>query len=548
MKFTRKLSAIALGLLTALSVSSIANAQCDPLPGTRIGDVNADGAHDVLDVVGVVNVAFRGFAAPRLLGAADLNGDGITSDVLDVVTIVNVAFRGAAANFPYRIYPLTGRTASGPRYTLIADDSIQYRIVGVFSVGSDTNGAVPPVSCDKTDSLFIQAGTELQGDTSLAAPSALIIRRYGYIHSVGTPTEPILMTSMLAPGSRGRSNWGGLVINGCDSCNEASGQFASEGNGGVGGGFESGDNSGCVIYTRQEFSGRLFLANNELNGITLNGVGRGTTIHHVQVNQNADDGIEWFGGTVDVHHVVVSGVDDDGLDTDLGCNFKCQWGIVVQDSTKPSSTNHNGFECDGRPASPYNPLPRSQPRFANITVVGQGFDYAQAATTNDGAHIRRGTWGEWYNILWTRFERGLDLDNRSGSDSTLQSDPPSSGIYGSIFYDVGLFEEDASDADVLGVEYAEGEGAGGLPGVAPWWNHLTENAGPNPLANILTASGYTDAGFPDFRPLAGSLPTTWVGNVALPGYFDAAGSAFVGAVNAGDPSPWYMGWTDFSQD
>ncbi len=353
-----------------------------------------------------------------------------------------------------------------------------------------------------------------------------------------------MFTSRFAPGARNRGDWGGFVMNGCDSCNEASGQFVSEGNGGIGGGFASGDNSGCVIYTRQEFSGHVFALANELNGMTLNGAGRGTTIHHVQINQNLDDGIEWFGGTVNVSYAVVSGCDDDKYDTDLGCNFLAQYLLAVDDTTKGSSSDHEGFECDNRPSSPFNRVPRSYPRFANATVIGQGYDYA---TTNMGIHTRRGTQGEWYNILWTRYRRGMDVDDRAGTDSTMLF--ATAGVFNSIWYDIGAFN---NDGDGFGNEF---NAAG-----APYYNSI--NLNPNvptpglPMAGILTGpTGYTDAGFTtgagDFRPLAGSLPTTWIASsgstVVLPAGFDAAGNGFVGAIDEGDPNPWYDVWTNWAQ-
>lgn len=544
MNFTRKLSAIALGLITAIGVSSMANSQCDPLPETKIGDPNCDGVFNAQDVVTFVNIAFRGNPKSRCLGSDDINGDGVVN-AQDVVLAVNVIFRGQTVVTPLRHYSLSGRSGVGT-YTLIADDSIQYRIIGVYNIGVDTLGSLLPApsSCPKSDTLRIQAGTDVQGDTSQAAPSALIVRRYGYMHSVGTVTEPIVMTSMLAVGARERGDWGGLVINGCDSCNDPSGQFSSEGNGGIGGGFASGDNSGCVIYTRQEFSGRVFALNNELNGITLNGVGRGTTIHHVQINQNADDGIEWFGGTVDIKYAIVSGCDDDKFDTDLGSNFRAQFLIGIVDTLKATaSTNHQGFEWDNRPAAPFGLSPVNAPMVANVTLIGQGYDFNPGGVAHHSVHFRRGTAGKVYNTLFTRWRRAVDVDD--ASTTTVEN---------SIWYDVNAYNQ---DADLQGNGYVVDPVLGGPfvgPYVAPFnYLEVPNAAVATPLPDILTASGYTDASFPDFRPLAGSLPVTWLttsgSTILLPvdGFFDAAGNDFVGAIDTGDPAPWYDTWTNFDR-
>jgi hypothetical protein len=491
----------------------------------------------------MVNISFRGASPSRCLGSDDLNGDGVTN-AQDVVGMVNIAFRGQAAVTPFRVYSLIGRSGPGSS-TLIADDSIQYLIQGVYSVGLDSvppNPPVPLASCDKTDTLRIQAGTKVWGDTG-AVVSAIIVRRHGYIHSVGTETQPILFTSRLAPGTRNRGDWGGFVLNGCDSCNDASGQFVSEGNGGIGGGFDSGDNSGCIIYTVQEFSGHVFAVANELNGMTLNGVGRGTTIHHVQVNQNLDDGIEWFGGTVNVKYAVVSGCDDDKFDTDLGAQFKAQFLLAVEDTTKGSSADHEGLEQDNRPGTPYNLTPVVYPMIANYTYIGQGYDYG---TKNVGMHARRGHQGEVYNTLFLRVRRGNDIDREDGTSTTMSG---TSGIFNTIWYDISQFNEDADAFDPLF----------NVAG-APYFNSVNINPNvPNPglpMANILVGpTGYTDAGFTsgagDFRPLAGSLPMTWISSsgstVVLPAGFDPSGNGFVGCIDANDPDPWYDVWTSWAQ-
>ena len=535
MTFTRKLSAIALGLFTALAVSSIANAQCDPLPGTRIGDANADGAHDVLDVVALVNIAFRGAAPTRFLGAADLNGDGVSSDVLDVVNIVNIAFRGAAANFPFRVFSLTGRSGLGT-YTLIADDSIQYRFFGVYSVGEDRLD-LGLTFTDRTDTLRIQAGTDVQGDSSTASPSVMTVRRTGYIHAVGTETDPVVFTSMLPVGSRERSDWGGITVNGWAPNNNAPTFIVdAEGDGGIGGGNLPNDNSGCLKYLRVEFAGREFTTDNELNGITLTSVGDGTTLEYVQINQNADDGLEWFGGRVNVRYGVMSGCDDDGYDTDIGAQWKGQFLVVISDPTKVTSANHQGLEWDGHPTT-FTNTPVMKPTVWNMSLIGHGAD--SDPSTHSGLHLRRGANCDINNTVWTKYRRGLDVDNDPPAATLIASGDIS--VKNSIWYDIATFGADGDSATLETWAYTNGALA----------NQVFSNPTPaTPMSEIFVEVNYGDVGFPDFRPISGGNPinldTQVGGTPPNDGWFDPT-ATFIGAFPA-NGTLWYTGWTDFSQN
>lgn len=535
MKLTRKLSTLALALIAATGVSSIANAQCDPLPGTPIGDVNGDGVHDVLDVSGIVNIAFRGASLPRLLGVADLNGDGVSSDVLDVSSIINVAFRGAPAVFPHRVYPLTGRSGTGS-YTLIADDSIQYRLFGVYSVGEDRL-ELGLTFTDRTDTLFIQAGTSVQGDSSSASPSVMTVRRTGYIHAVGTDTDPVVFTSMLPVGQRERSDWGGMTVNGWAPNNNAPTFIVdAEGDGGIGGGNLPTDNSGCLKYLRVEFAGREFTTDNELNGITLTSVGDGTTLEYVQINQNADDGIEWFGGRVNVRYAVISGCDDDGYDTDIGAQWKGQFLVVISDPSKATSANHQGLEWDGHPTT-FTNTPVMKPTVWNMTLVGHGSD--SDPSTHSGLHLRRGANCDINNTVWTKYRRGLDVDNDPPAAALIASGDIS--IRNSVWYDIATLGTDSDSSALETWVYTNGSLS----------NQVFTNPTPvTPMAEILVNVDYSNPGFPDFRPIAGANPigldVLVGGTPPNDGWFDPS-ATFVGAFPAGG-ALWYLGWTDFSQD
>ena len=235
---------------------------------------------------------------------------------------------------------------------------------GVF-VGNDADETV----------LTIEPGTQIYGETS--TDGMLVIRRHSKLIAEGTAEAPIVFTSSKSPGSRARGDWGGLILNGLapiNRCADVEGDCQAFGEGGTGwyGGGDPADDSGSLKYVRVEFAGTLISPDNELNGIAFQGVGSGTTVDYVQVHMNDDDGVEFFGGTVNAKHVLVTGVGDDGIDWTDGWIGKLQYAVVQQFD----DTSDNGIEADNQDLD-NTALPRSSPTLSNVTLVvprggGQG--------------------------------------------------------------------------------------------------------------------------------------------------------------------------------
>lgn len=120
------------------------------------------------------------------------------------------------------------------------------------------------------------------------------------------------------------------------------------------------------MYTRIEFAGFEVSFGNEISALTLNGVGRGTEIHHVQTNVGLDDGIEFFGGTVDLKYALVANASDDSFDYSTGWQGRGQFWIAQQN---PEDAD-NGFEVDGN-EDDYNATPLTDPVIYNVTLVGK---------------------------------------------------------------------------------------------------------------------------------------------------------------------------------
>lgn len=223
--------------------------------------------------------------------------------------------------------------------------------------------------------LTIESGTVIRAKTGQGSlASALIVARGGKIIAEGSSSDPIIFTvdGDDLEGSvplEARGLWGGLIILGNAPINTESGEEMIEGilisePRGVYGGDDEDDNSGILRYVSIRHGGTNIGEGNEINGLTLGGVGRKTIIDHVEVIANDDDGLEVFGGTVNLRNIVVSYCDDDAFDFDQGYRGKCQFllGYNNDDSDK-------GLECSGG-INPQQFLPDAFPVLYNITLFG----------------------------------------------------------------------------------------------------------------------------------------------------------------------------------
>jgi hypothetical protein len=223
--------------------------------------------------------------------------------------------------------------------------------------------------------LTIEPGTVIRAKTGQGSlASALIIARGGKIIAEGTSSDPIIFTveGDDLEGSiplEANGLWGGVIILGHAPVNTRSGEDMIEGipvsePRGVYGGFDEDDNSGILRYVSIRHGGTNIGEGNEINGLTLGGVGRQTTIDHVEVIANADDGVEFFGGTVNCKNIVVSFCSDDAFDIDQGYQGKCQFLLGIN-----HSYSDKGIECSGG-LQPLQILPDAFPTLYNVTLVG----------------------------------------------------------------------------------------------------------------------------------------------------------------------------------
>lgn len=259
---------------------------------------------------------------------------------------------------------------------------VEYTLDDVFQVGegnvelSNTDAVAAAKAAGVT--LTIEAGVEVLANDD----GVLLVTRGSKLEAVGTAANPITFSSTDA-GYDGTGEWGGVVIQGfapqygagntgvCTDANNVC-NVAGEGGDFVGnyGGTDKADNSGTIKYVRIAEAGKVAGPNNELNGLTLQGVGHGTTVDYVQVHGNLDDGIEWFGGTVNVTHAVLTNNDDDAIDFDEGYQGNIQYAIVLQNqdenATPVGSNDPRGIEAN---SSDEDLVDATSATLANITVI-----------------------------------------------------------------------------------------------------------------------------------------------------------------------------------
>ena len=268
------------------------------------------------------------------------------------------------------------------------------------------------------DTLTIEPGTIIKGLPGQgASASAFIVARGGYLDAQGTQENPIIFTAEsddtdnpidIAPNTTGL--WGGVIVLGNASTNTVPGEQAIEGIpttetrglfGELNGATDDTDNSGIITYVSIRHGGTNIGGGNEINGFTMGGVGSGTTINHIEVMFNQDDGFEWFGGTVNCSHLIAAFCGDDSYDYDMGWRGNVQFAFAIQ---SPEAGSDRIGEHDGG-TSPETGTPLATPKFFNVTYIGRGDDQGKRMLT-----FRDNAGGEYHNSIFIDQDRGVDFE------------------------------------------------------------------------------------------------------------------------------------------
>lgn len=389
--------------------------------------------------------------------------------------------------------------------------------------------------------LTILPGTIIKGDYTVAG-SALIVARGAKIYAIGEVNRPIVFTSSQTPGNRATADWGGIVIAGNATVNVPGGVGTFEGGNlsnpdgavsdGQYGGLNDLDNSGELRYVRIEFAGFPYAPNNELNGLTMGGVGSGTKISYIQVSYGFDDSYEWFGGTVNADHLISYRTNDDDFDTDFGFRGRVQFGVAMRDTAVADAVSGaNGFESDNDATGTANG-PQTAAVFSNMTFVGP---YHTPTTTINAnfkrsAHIRRNSRQSVFNSIIMGWPTGVQIDGDS-----CQRNADSLWLQFQNNVIAGCVKNLDSTATTTAWP------------ISNWYNSPTNYNAILPATSDVMLTAPFNYATPDFRPTAASPMLTGAAftNTKLSAvYFDQS-PAYRGAFGTTD---WTQGWASFTPE
>lgn len=375
----------------------------------------------------------------RLATVAMLITGCSTDDTADVVLNVN----NEGESDP------TGSTISGT-YTsdLTLEAGTEYTLNGSLIMSTGTTLTIP-------------AGTTIKA-LAQGSDIYIAIAQGATINAMGTALNPIVLTSNASNPQAG--DWGGLIVLGKAPINSVAGSSTSTSE--IAslpyGGTNAGDDSGSIRYMRIEYSGGSADGQSENNGFSFYGVGNGTLVEYIQAYEGKDDGIEFFGGTVNVDYVSIVNAQDDSIDWTEGYT-----GTITNAYVKHGTDHDKGVEADGYNTdigNNSNPLFWSKPTVNNLTIVGNG-----SGTGNEAIRLRAGTQGIFNNVSLEGFAEGFDLDGDQGDSPTgagvMSGDLKVTDI---LFTDVTLKIKNDTGSSFTDTDFVSGDGNGTGTNYSAW--------------------------------------------------------------------------------
>lgn len=384
---------IALLISTTLFISCDDNNGADPTPPsvTAPQSVNIEAAGRETDLTFSVNIQ-GGYQSASVTAS---NGDAsITSEPSSGATsgdvIVNfVSTSSGAGSVTLTVTDQDGLKDDATAVVSIGEEQTTIRVTDnitsdqIWETGK-TYILAGRITVEAGATLTIEPGVVVKGEAGSGANStALLVARDGTLNANGEAGAPIIFTSVadeitpeqVAMGDFTSPNldpdinglWGGVIVLGNAPISAASGTetqiegIPSSDTNGLYGGDDPNDSSGSITYISIRHGGTNIGEGNEINGLTLGGVGSGTTIENIEVVANQDDGVEWFGGTVSVTNVLTWNVGDDGLDTDQAWSGTMDNAVVV-------SSAGSQFELDG----PEGSFTSTGHTITNVSVYAKG--------------------------------------------------------------------------------------------------------------------------------------------------------------------------------
>lgn len=422
---------------------------------------------------------------------------------------------------PCNCYALEGEITSNT--TLDANKC--YLIKGCVTVASGARLTIP-------------AGTVLYGRRG---DGSLVIERGAQIDAQGTSSDPIVFTSDQPDSSRQPGDWKGISIGGYAVNNIGGGSLTLERVCGnlTGGGISDADNSGVMKYVQILYAGGGNVNEQEVNGLTLNSVGSGTTLEHIQVAYSGRDGIAFLGGTVDAKYLVANENRINDFTTKFGYRGRIQYGLSVRMNVNAHDNLGSNGLLSMNDSSASSNIPVTRPVFSNFSFLGGGYcDKGQHIDFKNAVLFTGNTEARIYNSVLSGWPTGFYI----GDLATIKN----ANDHSSLFFAYNTFYKNATDHDHSGSWTA----AGCEANMDDWINSGTSNPLSCMLGNEIFSSalGYSDLLCSDFCCF---VPSFAIGTTDLDypnfsyadlqaGFFDEA--IYRGGIQSTD---WTSGWTDW---
>lgn len=325
---------------------------------------------------------------------------------------------------------------------IILDPTVEYIVTGPVLIADGATLTVPAGMTIKAQPVGVNA--------------YIAIQQGGRIIADGSASEPIIFTSNAAePGS---GDWGGIVLCGRAPINSTADGSEDTATSEVGslsyGGNIPTDNSGILEYVRIEYAGGAIDGNAELNGLSVYGVGSGTTIDYVEVFEGSDDGFEFFGGTVNASHLVVVNSEDDSIDWTEGFV-----GTLTDVYVQHGVSHDKAFECDGFNTDFSNVAGYfSKPTVTNVTIAGIN-------DASEAVRLRAGTQGIFTNLVFNDFDEAFDLDDADTGQGVLDGNLNVTNV---TFNNITTKLKNDTGAVFTEADFISGDGNGTGTDIATW--------------------------------------------------------------------------------
>ncbi|MHA7056555.1 multidrug transporter [Aquimarina sp. M1] len=371
-------------------------------------------------------------------------------------------------------------------FTACASDDTSDITININGDGSPVDPTSEVIGGTLTEDLTLESNTEYSLTSALIVPEGftltvepgvvvraatgsdvyIAVLQGGIINAEGTSSNPIVFTSATSTPNPG--DWGGLILLGKAPINSVVGGDAtstSEIGGLPYGGSAVNDNSGILRYVRIEYSGGAADAASENNGFSFYAVGNGTTIEYIQAFEGADDGVEFFGGTVNASFISVVGAQDDSVDWTEGFTGTLTNVYIEHRQSHDKGIEGDGFNTDIGNNS--NPVFWSAPTVTNLTINGLG-----SSNENEAIRLRAGTRAVFTNVMLEGFAEGFDLDDTETGNGVLSDETSVTDI---TFDDITLTLKNDTGATFGEADVITGVGNGTGADYNSWNSGWTRN-------------------------------------------------------------------------